>query len=38
LVTMVLAGQLVLVTLAAYAFARFEFIGRDIALHLSSSS
>ncbi|MCA0449095.1 MAG: carbohydrate ABC transporter permease [Proteobacteria bacterium] len=34
LVTMVLAGQLVLVTLAAYAFARFEFIGRDIAFAL----
>ncbi len=30
LVTMVLAAQLVLVTLAAYAFARFEFPGRDI--------
>jgi sn-glycerol 3-phosphate transport system permease protein len=29
LVTMVLAAQLVLVTLAAYAFARFEFPGRD---------
>ena len=28
LVTMVLAAQLVLVTLAAYAFARFEFPGR----------
>jgi sn-glycerol 3-phosphate transport system permease protein len=34
LVTMVLAGQLVLVTLAAYAFARFEFIGHDIAFAL----
>jgi sn-glycerol 3-phosphate transport system permease protein len=30
LVTMVLAGQLVLVTLAAYAFARFEFPGRNV--------
>ena len=30
LVTMVLAAQLVLVTLAAYAFARFEFPGRNI--------
>jgi len=30
LVTMVLAAQLVLVTLAAYAFARFEFPGRDV--------
>jgi sn-glycerol 3-phosphate transport system permease protein len=30
LVTMVLAAQLVLVTLAAYAFARFEFPGRGI--------
>jgi sn-glycerol 3-phosphate transport system permease protein len=29
LVTMVLAAQLVLVTLAAYAFARFEFPGRN---------
>ena len=29
LVTMVLAAQLVLVTLAAYAFARFTFPGRD---------
>ena len=27
---MVLAAQLVLVTLAAYAFARFEFPGRDV--------
>ena len=32
LVTMVLAAQLVLVTLAAYAFARFEFPGRDVAV------
>ena len=30
LVTMVLAVQLVLVTLAAYAFARFEFPGRGV--------
>jgi sn-glycerol 3-phosphate transport system permease protein len=30
LVTMVLAAQLVLVTLAAYAFARLEFPGRDV--------
>jgi len=30
LVTMVLAAQLVLVTLAAYAFARFAFPGRNI--------
>jgi sn-glycerol 3-phosphate transport system permease protein len=30
LVTMVLIGQLVLVTLAAYAFARFEFPGRNV--------
>jgi sn-glycerol 3-phosphate transport system permease protein len=29
LVTMILAAQLVLVTLAAYAFARFDFPGRD---------
>ena len=29
LVAMVLAGQLVLVTLAAYAFARFDFPGRN---------
>ena len=34
LVTMVLAAQLVLVTLAAYAFARFAFPGRDIAFAL----
>jgi sn-glycerol 3-phosphate transport system permease protein len=34
LVTMVLAAQLVLVTLAAYAFARFRFPGRDIAFAL----
>ncbi len=30
LVTLILAGQLVLCTLAAYAFARFEFFGRDV--------
>ena len=30
LVAMVLAGQLVLVTLAAYAFARFDFPGRNL--------
>ena len=30
LVTMILAGQLVLCTLAAYAFARFAFAGRDL--------
>jgi sn-glycerol 3-phosphate transport system permease protein len=30
LVTMVLVAQLVLVTLAAYAFARFAFRGRDV--------
>ncbi len=34
LVSLVLAGQLVLVTLAAYAFARFEFAGRDVAFAL----
>ncbi len=34
LVTMVLAAQLVLVTLAAYAFARYTFPGRDIAFAL----
>lgn len=34
LVTMVLAAQLVLVTLAAYAFARLRFPGRDIAFAL----
>ena len=34
LVTMVLGAQLVLVTLAAYAFARFEFPGRDVAFAL----
>jgi sn-glycerol 3-phosphate transport system permease protein len=31
LVTMTLAGQLVLCTLAAFAFARFEFPGKDFA-------
>ena len=30
LVTLILAGQLILCTLAAYAFARFEFFGRDV--------
>ena len=34
LVTMVLAAQLVLVTLAAYAFARFTFPGRDVVFAL----
>ncbi|MBZ0171011.1 MAG: carbohydrate ABC transporter permease, partial [Phycisphaerales bacterium] len=34
LVTMVLAAQLVLVTLAAYAFARFEFPGRNLLFSL----
>ena len=34
LVTMVLAAQLVLCTLAAYAFARFEFPGKDAAFLL----
>ncbi len=34
LVTGILAGQLVLCTLAAYAFARFDFPGRDIAFGL----
>jgi sn-glycerol 3-phosphate transport system permease protein len=34
LVTMVLAGQLLLCTLAAYAFARFEFFGRDVLFFL----
>ena len=34
LVTLVLAGQLVLCTLAAYAFARFQFAGREIAFAL----
>ena len=30
LVTLILGAQLVLVTLAAYAFARYEFYGRDV--------
>src|SRR5205085_12446448 len=34
LVTLILACQFVLCTLAAYAFARFEFIGREIAFAL----
>jgi len=34
LVTLVLCGQLVLVTLAAYAFARFDFPGRSVAFAL----
>jgi sn-glycerol 3-phosphate transport system permease protein len=34
LVTMVLGAQLVLCTLAGYAFARFEFAGRDLAFAL----
>lgn len=34
LVTLVLAGQLVLCTLAAYAFARFDFPGRELAFLL----
>ncbi|SHH71290.1 carbohydrate ABC transporter permease [Pollutimonas bauzanensis] len=34
LVTMVLAAQLILSTLAAYAFARFEFRGRDFVFML----
>ena len=34
LVTMILAAQLVLCTLAAYAFARFAFTGREIAFIL----
>ncbi|HRO57867.1 MAG TPA: carbohydrate ABC transporter permease [Burkholderiaceae bacterium] len=34
LVTMVLAAQMVLGTLAAYAFARFEFRGRDLVFML----
>jgi sn-glycerol 3-phosphate transport system permease protein len=34
LVTMVLGAQLVLCTLAGFAFARFEFAGRDIAFAL----
>src|SRR5205814_8668709 len=34
LVTLVLVAQLVLCTLAAYSFARFEFPGKDIAFVL----
>lgn len=34
LVVMILAAQLVLSTLAAYAFARYEFRGRDLAFSL----
>jgi sn-glycerol 3-phosphate transport system permease protein len=34
LVTVILAAQLVLCTLAAYAFARFAFVGRDVAFML----
>ena len=34
LVTIVLAAQFVLCTLAAYAFARFEFAGREVAFAL----
>jgi sn-glycerol 3-phosphate transport system permease protein len=34
LVTLVLAAQLVLCTLAGFAFARFEFAGRDLAFAL----
>jgi len=34
LVTLILIAQLVLCTLAAYAFARFEFVGRDLAFML----
>src|SRR5689334_1426966 len=34
LVTMVLVAQVVLVTLAAYAFARFDFPGRNVAFAL----
>jgi sn-glycerol 3-phosphate transport system permease protein len=34
LVVMILAAQLVLSTLAAYAFARYEFRGRDVAFSL----
>jgi len=34
LVTMVLAAQLVLCTLAGYAFARFEFAGKEVAFIL----
>ena len=34
LVTLILAAQLVLCTLAAYAFARYEFRSRDLAFAL----
>lgn len=34
LVTLTLAGQFTLCTLAAYAFARFDFMGKDIAFTL----
>ncbi len=34
LVTMILAAQLVLCTLAGFAFARFDFTGRDVAFGL----
>ncbi len=34
LVTMVLAGQFVVCTLAAFAFARFDFFGREVAFFL----
>lgn len=34
LVTMILAAQLVIGTLAAYAFARVQFVGRDLAFFL----
>ena len=34
LVTMILIAQFVLCTLAAYAFARFEFVGRDVVFML----
>ena len=34
LVTMILSAQLVLCTLAGYAFARFEFAGREVAFGL----
>jgi sn-glycerol 3-phosphate transport system permease protein len=34
LVTMVLIGQFVICTLAAFAFARFEFFGREVAFFL----
>ena len=34
LVTMILVAQMILCTLAAYAFARFEFPGKDIAFAL----